>query len=221
MQRSTTLRALTLAGLLAPAAMIPAHATAANADVSAGDWLLRGGLTHVAPKSDNGNLDASGLGLSATAPVDVGSNTRPSGNITYMMTDNLGLELLVAIPFKHDLNVGGVDIGSTRHLPPTLSLQYHFNTGTAVRPYVGAGINYTHFFDEDTADVTLGQDIDLDDSWGAAVQAGIDFALDENWFVNAEVRWIDIETDVSLGGADLGTVKIDPWTFGMNVGYRF
>ncbi|WP_018951715.1 MULTISPECIES: OmpW family protein [unclassified Thioalkalivibrio] len=216
MQRSTTLRALTLAGLLAPAAMIPAHATAANADVSAGDWLLRGGLTHVAPKSDNGNLP--GLG---NASVDVGSNTRPSGNITYMMTDNLGLELLVAIPFKHDISIDGLgNVGSTRHLPPTLSLQYHFNTGTAVRPYVGAGINYTHFFDEDTADVT-GQDIDLDDSWGAAVQAGIDFAVDENWFVNAEVRWIDIETDVSLGTADLGTVKIDPWTFGMNVGYRF
>ncbi|WP_019583643.1 OmpW family protein [Thioalkalivibrio sp. ALE16] len=220
MRHTLTFRSLALAGLLAPAALIPAHATAANADVSAGDWLIRGGLTHVAPKSDNGNLNASGLGLSATAPADVGSNTRPSGNITYMMTDNLGLELLVAIPFKHSLNVGGVDIGSTRHLPPTLSLQYHFNTGTAVRPYVGAGINYTYFFDEDTSDA-LGADIDLDDSWGAAVQAGIDFAVDDNWFVNAEVRWIDIDTDVSLGDAHLGTVNIDPWTFGMNVGYRF
>ncbi|WP_019593041.1 OmpW family protein [Thioalkalivibrio sp. ALM2T] len=214
MQRSTTLRALTLAGLLAPAALIPAHAIAANADVSAGDWLLRGGLTHIAPKSDNGDL------MNGTHSVDVGSSTRPSGNITYMMTDNLGLELLVAIPFKHDLSLSGADIGSTRHLPPTLSLQYHFNTGTGVRPYVGAGINYTYFFDEDTSDV-LDADIDLDDSWGAAVQAGIDFAVDENWFVNAEVRWIDIDTDVSLGGDHLGTVNIDPWTFGMNVGYRF
>ena len=218
MRRTLTFRSLALAGLLAPAALIPAHATAANADVSAGDWLLRGGLTHVAPKSDNGNLG----NLPGNPGVDVGSSTRPSGNITYMMTDNLGLELLVAIPFKHDISIEGFgNVGSTRHLPPTLSLQYHFNTGTAVRPYLGAGINYTNFFDEDTSDA-LGADINLDDSWGAAVQAGIDFAVDDNWFVNAEVRWIDIDTDVShptLG--DLGTVNIDPWTFGMNVGYRF
>ncbi|WP_018867417.1 MULTISPECIES: OmpW family protein [unclassified Thioalkalivibrio] len=211
MRHTLTFRSLALAGLLAPAALIPAHATAANADVSAGDWLIRGGLTHVAPKSDNGTLG----NLPGNPSADVGSNTRPSGNITYMMTDNLGLELLVAIPFKHDLNVGGADIGSTRHLPPTLSLQYHFNTGSAVRPYVGAGINYTYFFDEPDG-------LDLDDSWGAAVQAGIDFAVDDNWFVNAEVRWIDIDTDVSADGVGhIGTVNIDPWTFGMNVGYRF
>ncbi len=86
MQRSTTLRALTLAGLLAPAAMIPAHATAANADVSAGDWLLRGGLTYISPKSDNGDL------INGAHSVDVGSSTRPTGTATYMFTDNFGLE---------------------------------------------------------------------------------------------------------------------------------
>ncbi|WP_019626092.1 OmpW family protein [Thioalkalivibrio sp. ALJT] len=216
MRRTLTFRSLALAGLLAPAALIPAHATAASADVSAGDWLIRGGLTHVAPKSDNGTLTHLG-----NASVDLGSDTKPSGNITYMLTDNLGLELLVAIPFKHDITIDGIGkVGTTRHLPPTLSLQYHFNNGSGIRPYVGAGINYTFIFDQDTSAV-LGADVDLDDSWGAAVQAGIDFAVDDNWFVNGEVRWIDIDTDASLEGTHLGTVNIDPWTFGVNLGYRF
>jgi len=214
MQRSTTLRALTLAGLLAPAAMIPAHATAANADVSAGDWLLRGGLTYISPKSDNGDL------INGAHSVDVGSSTRPTGTATYMFTDNFGLELLVGIPFKHDIALEGSSVGSTRHLPPTLSAQYHFNTGTAYRPYLGAGINYTYFFDEDT-ESSLGEDIDLGDSWGIALQAGIDLAVTDSWFVNAEVRWVNIESTARLDGDRLGTVEIDPWTFGMNVGYRF
>ncbi|WP_019624308.1 OmpW/AlkL family protein [Thioalkalivibrio thiocyanoxidans] len=217
MRRTLTFRALALAGLLAPAALIPAHATAASADVSAGDWLLRGGLTYISPKSDNGDLDVGGTDVG----VDVGSSTRPTGTVTYMFTDNLGMELLVGIPFKHDISLEGDRVGYTRLLPPTLSLQYHFNTGTAFRPYLGAGVNYTHFFDESTRGALDGTKMRLSDSWGAAVQAGIDMAIDDNWFVNAEVRWIDIESTVRVEGERLGTVEIDPWSFGMNVGYRF
>lgn len=215
MRRTLTFRALALAGLLAPAALIPAHATAANADVSAGDWLVRGGLTYISPKSDNGDL------ASGAFDVDVGSSTRPTGTVTYMFTDNLGLELLVGIPFKHDISLNGDRAGYTRHLPPTLSLQYHFNTGSAFRPYLGAGVNYTHFFDESTRGDYSDVKLRLSDSWGAAVQAGIDIALDDNWFLNTEVRWIDIESTARLDGDRVGTVEIDPWTFGMNVGYRF
>lgn len=216
MRSTLTFRSLALAGLLAPAALLPAHATAANADVSAGDWLLRGGLTHIAPKSDNGDLVGGTLG------ADVGSSTRPTATGTYMMTDNLGLELLVSIPFKHDIALDGLgNVGYTRHLPPTLSLQYHFNTGTAYRPYLGAGVNYTHFFDETTRGALSDDKLRLDDSWGVALQAGIDLAVTDNWFVNAEVRWIDIESTARLNGERIGTVEIDPWTFGMNVGYRF
>ncbi|WP_038054414.1 OmpW family protein [Thioalkalivibrio sp. ALJ1] len=216
MRSTLTFRSLALAGLLAPAALLPAHATAANADVSAGDWLLRGGLTYISPKSDNGELTDNDLG------VDVGSSTRPTGTVTYMMTDNLGLELLVGIPFKHDIALDGLgNVGYTRHLPPTLSLQYHFNTGTAYRPYLGAGVNYTHFFDETTRGALSDHKLRLDDSWGVALQAGIDLAVTDNWFVNAEVRWIDIESTARLNGERIGTVEIDPWTFGMNVGYRF
>ena len=214
MRHPFTSRSLILASLLAPAALVPAHAMAANADVSAGDWLVRGGLTYVSPKSDNKDLAVAGN-------VDVGSDTRPTGSITYMFTDNVGLELLAAIPFKHDIRTENLGkIGSVRHLPPTLSAQYHFNTASNARPYLGAGINYTYFFDEDTADVT-GKDIDMDDSWGLALQAGVDLAIADDWFLNAEVRWIDIESTVRLDGDRLGTVEIDPWTFGMHIGYRF
>lgn len=212
MQRTLTFRSLALAGLLAPAALIPAHATAANADVSAGDWLLRGGLHHVEPKSNNGSL------IGGSTEVNVRSDAKPSGTIAYMMTDNLGLELLVAWPFDHDIHLEGSGrVGSTKHLPPTLSLQYHFNTGTEFRPYLGAGVNYTHFFRTRSS---LG-DLDLDDSWGASVQAGLDYAITDDWFVNAEIRWIDIDSDVSLGGANIGTVNIDPMVIGFGVGRRF
>jgi outer membrane protein OmpA-like peptidoglycan-associated protein len=142
-----------------------------------------------------------------------------------MFADHWGVELLAAWPFTHDIDLDGGEgssgIGETKHLPPTLSLQYHFNPAGRFRPYVGAGINFTTLFDEKTEGALAGTDLDLDDSWGLAGQVGIDIGINDNWFGNFAVRYIDIDSDASLDGADIGTVEIDPFVYQAQIGYRF
>ena len=105
-------------------------------------------------------------------------------------------------------------VGSTKQLPPTVSLQYHFNSRGKVSPFLGAGVNYTAFFSEDTRGALAGAKLKLDDSWGLAAHAGIDFALNERSAIRVDARWIDIDTDVTLDGAGVGTVAIDPIVYG-------
>ena len=170
---------------------------------SQGDWTFGIGVGYVDPKSDNGDL----AGLEA----DVDADESFVFTAEYFIRDNLGIELLAATPFEHDIDLeGGIDAGSTKHLPPTLSLNYHFPTNSPWKPYVGAGINYTAFFEEDS---DLGK-LELDDSWGYALQAGIDYQFNDTGAVRFNVRYIDIESDVELDGQDIGTAEIDPviWT---------
>lgn len=131
--------------------------------------------------------------------------------------DNQGVELLAATPFQHDISRGGTNIASTRHLPPTLSLNYHFPTQTMFKPFVGIGVNDTAFFDEQTSLGTF----DLSDSWGVAVHAGADYQISENGSLRFDVRWIDINTDATLNGAALAVVEIDPFIVGFSYIHRF
>jgi outer membrane protein len=176
-----------------------------------GDIILRGGVAVVAPKSDNSPL------------VNVDEGYSPSINLTYFLSDNWAIDVLGALPFKHDINLnGGGQVAETKHLPPTVSLQYHFlPEGAVFRPYVGAGLNFTLFFDEKTQGALAGSDLSLDNSFGVAAQIGADFALNDKWAINVDVRWADIDTDASLDGAALGTVAIDPFVFGLSVAYKF
>ena len=175
-----------------------------------GDWLMRFGLTNVDPKSNN------------HPAVSVDSAVSLTLNFTYMMTDNWGVELLAAYPSEHDISlIGGPKVGSTKHLPPTVSLQYHFLPDSKFQPYVGLGVNYTTFFSEKLYGPLEGASLNLDDSWGFAGQIGADIMLNEKWFLNLDLRYIDIETDASVNGEPFGTVAIDPWVYGANVGFRF
>ncbi len=181
----------------------------------AGDWLLRGGIYGVFPKSDN-------LTLGPGAKLDVDDGYSFGFNVTYMATPNIGIELLAAWPFSHDISLSGAGtVGETKHLPPTLSVQYHFMPTSNIRPYAGLGLNYTIFFDEEAKGALAGSNLSLDNSWGVAVQLGIDIDVAPNWFVNADLRYIDIESDAKLDGVGIGTVEIDPIVFGLNIGIRF
>ena len=173
-----------------------------------------------------------GLGLGWVEPGD-GSNTiLPGGKVSadgaasltvtfeYFIADRVGIELLAAWPFSHDLELGGNKIGETNQLPPTLSLQYYFTNKSRITPFVGAGINYTYFFDEEL-DGPGAPSLDLDDSWGYALHAGADFAISERSALRADVRYIDIETDANVGGVDIGNVDINPWVFSLAYMLRF
>ena len=202
--------ALSLAALAIAAAALPAAAQ------SRGDWTLGVGVHQVDPDSDNGRL------AGGTLPLRVGSDVRPTLTAEWFVRDNLGIELLASLPFEHEIAVKGVGkVGSARNLPPTVSLQYHFNTGGKVSPFVGAGLNYTLFFSEDTTGALAGADLKLKDSWGAAARVGVDFKLSERDAVRADVRWIDIDSDVEVNGADLGTAHIDPIAYGVAWVRRF
>lgn len=188
----------------------------APALADAGDWLVRVGATYIDPDDDNGNLNGTNVG------VEVDSATSLTFEVSYMFTDNIGMELLAAWPFEHDINLEGAgQIGETKHLPPTLSLQYHWTRWGKFQPYAGVGLNVTYFFDEDTEGALAGTDLDLDESYGLAGQLGADYMINDNWFVNANVRYIKIETDAEVDGTKVAEVTIDPWLFAFNFGYRF
>ena len=196
------------------AALAAAFALPAAAQ-SRGDWTLGLGVHNVDPKSDNGRLDATALGLGPLPPTEVGSSVRPTITAEYFIRDNLGLEVLASLPFQHDIDIRGVGrVGSTKHLPPTVSLQYHFANGSRATPFVGVGVNYTTFFSEDTTGALAGTDLSLDDSWGLAAHAGIDFAVGARSAIRLDARWIDIDADVKVNGTRVGTASIDPLVYG-------
>jgi len=199
-------------GLALACALAFAGAAAAQ---ESGTWWLKVGGHVVDPKSDNGTVAGGAL------DVTVGDSLRPTVMVEYFVAPNLGVELLAAWPFRHDVEVNGIEAASVDHLPPTLSLQYHFNAEGAVSPFVGAGVNYTLFFSEDPTGPIAGTDLELDASFGLAAHAGIDFRLSERLALGVDVRWIDLDSDVSVDGDEIGTVEIDPLAYGAYLRMRF
>jgi len=181
--------------------------------VPAGTWSVAAGAHYVDPKSDNGTLDN---GLS----VDVDGDVRPTISGEYFIANNVGVELLAAIPFHHDitLKTGNTTIDAeTQHLPPTLSVQYHFDgydLPMNVKPFVGVGVNYTTFFKERIY-LGNGNDLELDDSVGVAGHVGLDIPFAPTEAFRIDARYMDIKTDASLNGTDIGEVDISPWVYGV------
>ncbi|WP_172332352.1 OmpW family protein [Mangrovicoccus sp. HB161399] len=195
------------------AAMAACGAGAAAAQ-SAGDITIGLGVGYVEPAGDNGDaLDMD---------IDVSSSARPTLTLEYFVMDNLGIELLAATPFRHDVDLDGLgQVAAVSQLPPTLTLQYHIPTGTAFTPLFGIGINYTTFFDIDEKGAAKGSKLELDDSWGMALHAGVDYALNETNAIRADVRWMDIDSEVKLDGDKVGKAEIDPWVFGVSWIHKF
>jgi outer membrane protein len=194
------------AAVAAVAAFTPVQAQ------DSGNWIVRARALHL----DSANKDSTGLDLS------VNDKTFPEVDITYFFTPNLAAELILTYPQSHNVRAGDDKIGKISHLPPTLSLQYHF-TGMAWRPYVGLGVNYTRLtsvkFDpvvEAALDPSLKRD-----SFGLAIGAGVDVPLGGGWLFNVDVKKVQIKTDVSSFGTKVGTFKIDPLLVGIGIGKRF
>lgn len=201
----------------------------------AGDILLRGGIATVAPDASSSELVLDGAAISGSE-ADVDDNTQLGLTVVYMLTDDWGIEALASTPFSHDisadtgaLGLGRVSAGDTKHLPPTVMLQwYPAASDNLWQPYVGAGLNYTLFFDEGVAsqlEGVLGEgDLDLDASFGLALQAGVDYKFSDKWFGSLAVWWVDIDTDATFrfGPSRLTTdVEIDPWVYNLTLGYKF
>ncbi|MBT9464697.1 OmpW family outer membrane protein [Hydrogenophaga sp.] len=177
-------------------------------DFTAGSLLVRARAVRL----DSANKDSTGLNLS------INDKTLPEVDFTYFFSPNLAAELVLTVPQKQRVYAGATQIGTLKHLPPTLTLQYHFNHSSGVKPYVGAGLNYTRFSSVDL----LGGAADLKrNSVGLAFQAGVDIPLAKNLYLNVDVKKVYIKTDVIAGGSNIGTFKVDPMLVGVGLGWRF
>ncbi|NWO05951.1 MAG: outer membrane beta-barrel protein [Alteromonadaceae bacterium] len=233
-------------GVLAAAVMAVAPAAQAY---EAGDFVGRVGAVTVDPNSSSSNLNSNALGEVPGAEVSVDSDTQLGLRATYMFTNSIGLGILGATPFKHDIEGDGSALGGTgklaetKHLPPTITVQFFpMPSGSKFQPYVGVGVNYTNFFEEKTTttltttyDAVAGNpgidstDIKLDDSFGLAAEIGADYMITDNVGLNAAVWYADIDTEATInayaGGAkaDSSTidVDIDPWVYMVGVSYKF
>jgi outer membrane protein len=170
----------------------------------ADNWMMRVRAIGVAPDVDT---DLAGL--------DVDTQYTGELDFTYFLTPNIGVELILATT-RHEVELSGSSLGKVSVLPPTLTLQYHFNPKGQVNPYVGAGLNYTRFYNVDLP----GFNID-ENSWGGALQAGVDIAVTKNGYINLDVKKIWIGTEVTSGGSHVADLDIDPWVYGIGYGFRF
>jgi len=176
-------------------------------------WLIRARAMYL--QSDNG--DSTGLDLS------INNKFIPEVDFSYFFTPELAAELVLTYPQSQDVRSGGATIGSLKHLPPTLTLQYHFTGLGAIKPYVGVGLNYTHFSDVqfNSAVTTALQPSLSSNSYGLAGQLGADYEIAKNIYLNLDVKKVQIQTDVKSFGTKVGTFKVDPWLLGAGVGWRF
>ena len=201
-----------------------------------GDFVMRVGAVTVDPDSDSSDINLPGV---PTLNTEVDDDTQLGIIPMYMVTDHVGIELLAATPFEHDITLKGkgvkVPAGSTKHLPPTLSVQWYPRGGkSGWQPFVGVGVNYTIFFDEDTdkqLDETLNAilgaekvSLDLDNSFGLSAQAGVDIPFWNDWALSLEVWYIQIDTNATVN-TDVGNVHfktdIDPFVYNIGIAYRF
>jgi len=208
----------------------------------AGDIIVRAGAITVNPdadsssvKVDRGPLAGADLGGKAT----MSSDTQLGLNFAYMITNNLGIELLAATPFEHDVKLKNTalapangKLGTLKHLPPTLSLVYYpLDPKSVFQPYVGAGINYTYIYDEHVGSRASAAGFDnfsAKNSWGMAWQVGADYMLTDNIMINGQIRYIDIDTtayvdnnSVAPGTRAKVDVDVDPFVYMVGLGYKF
>jgi len=179
------------------------------AQQSEGKWLVRARAVDLL----SANGDSTPLGLS------IDNKWIPEVDVSYFFTKNVAAELVLTVPQQHTLtsSAAGGSIGTLKHLPPTLLLQYHFDA-PGYKPYVGAGVNFTSFSDVDLT--VAGADINRT-SWGGALQVGVDIPLSKTMYLNFDVKKVYIATDVTLNGSKLGTFSVDPLLVGAGVGWRF
>jgi len=208
-QNKLTIGILSTLGLALSSASFNARA------IQQGDMFMRFTLTSVAP-----NDSSSAFSAATTVTPAVDSDVKPGATFVYMINNQMGFEVLAALPFKHDITAAGSKIGETKQLPPTFSMQYYFNPQSKIRPYVGLGLNYTTFFSSETIS-GLGGDLSLDDSFGLAAQVGIDYDINEKWFLSADVRYINISTTATNSAAGSADVDINPTVMSIGAGYKF
>lgn len=179
-----------------------------------GPWLVRARVEHLSPANKSDPIG----GVGASDRLNVSEKTIPEFDISYFFTPNIALELVLTYPQRHRIRLDGADVGTFKHVPPTLLAQYHFMPAAQFDPYLGVGINYTNISGVDL----LGGAGSLEhSSVGLALQAGVDYRIDGHWSLNLDVKKVQIRSDVFASGAKISAVEVDPLMIGVGIGYRF
>ena len=207
------MRTQTLARSAMFLAIVASTALPLAAQAQSTPWLVRLRAVHL----DSANKDSTGLGLS------INNKWIPEVDVSYFFTPQIATELVLTYPQKQTIYSNGTEIGSFKHLPPPLTVQYHFTDIGLIKPYVGAGINFTNFSDvkfNSATEAALHPSLD-NNSWGFAGQVGVDYLLSKQVYLNLDLKYVQIGTDVYSSGVKAGTLKVDPWLVGLGVGWRF
>lgn len=199
-----------LVAIMAAAGLFSVGTAQAEGD---GPWLVR--ARAVSLNFANGQAD----NLQATAKVEADNRWIPEFDISYFFTKNIAAELVLTYPQDLDIKVNGVKNGTIKALPPSLLLQYHFTDLGAFKPYVGGGVNYTLFSKRNNI-LNGAASVDSSSS-GLVGQVGFDYALSKSWSLNVDVKYAQMNTNVTLNGAKVGKINLDPTMVGVGVGYRF
>lgn len=200
----------------------------------AGDWIIRAGVASVNPSEDSGILRPTVV--SPNGQVSIDSDVQLGLTFSYMITDNWAIEVLASTPFTHEVSFAGDlsglgSVATAKHLPPTVSAQYFFDTDSKFTPYLGIGVNYLMLLETkatangmsvlDTIGTAGDYSIDADDSVGLTVQAGIDMEINDKIMLNAAVWKMDIGTTISVANTLNADLEIDPWVYMLGLGYKF
>ncbi|NNH02006.1 OmpW family outer membrane protein [Acinetobacter sp. ANC 5414] len=197
-----------------------------SASAMAGQWQVKVGASALAPQNDdNGTLDLTSKGLGYQKAV-VSNEVNFTPSIEYIFDNSpLSVELLLAAPFKHDVDIGPFsEAASFKHLPPTITAKYNFKNSTRFTPYVGVGATVVVPWDEKLKNDAAGLGkLDADVAYGVAGQVGFNFqpADAKNWGVYADVRYADVKTDLTLDGAKIGELEVNPWVYTLGYSYKF
>ncbi len=201
-----------ISGLAVAAVMAVSVPVTAQAGSESGNFMIRMGASAVLPDSK--------VTTTINDPGEITDKFIPSATLTYFLSKNLAVELFCCFSTHQvDLNTAG-KVAHTWIFPPTLTLQYHFDHMGPLKPYVGAGVTWMHFFKEKGKGALAGANVDIDDAFGFALQAGVDISMGGGWYLNADVKKIFIETDARAGAVGV-SADIDPWIISANIGYRF
>lgn len=204
MNKTAAVLAVAALGLFADAAMAQEQSP----------WLVRARAVYLDPADKSEPV----AGVGASDRLTVSSKTIPELDIAYFFTPNIAAELVLTYPQKHSVYLDGDKIGTFKHLPPTLLAQYHFAPQAVLSPYLGAGVNYTRM----SSVKLLGGSGGLESHGvGLALQAGLDYKVDQHWSLNADLKKVQIRSDVYIDSARVSKVKVDPVMLGAGVGYRF
>lgn len=202
-----------------------------------GDWLFRLGAMHFDPQSSSRPVTTPGSGALGSSGVGFDANSQLGLSLTYMLSNTWAVEASMSAPFEHDLAISGLDayglntsnLGEVKQVSPGLSALYYFGApGSRFRPYLGAGFNYTTFFDDSLSTQVRAeldaQGLELDEHLAVSARAGFDFRLGNGWFLNASVWRMNIDTNASFDSR-IGRIstytEMDPWVYSISIGHDF